>query len=286
MFPTDPRAAIARMPYLLDHEPREVLMVAGFDAEGVLHHRGIFPLEGHRPLDEPLLDSSLWPNDITYVATVAYSSMARVDLRPLVDAWGYRGRTTVAAAWAGPTGWRSYLCTVGDCCTHGEHPYPSNDPVHGTFDPLQDRAKPLINWRRASWNDWIHAIGDVASGANVDPPMLETLSISLHDIPVRDALLAHSADPAGQVRPAIQQILTAVSLRSTPGSAIPAHTCLAAMHYLADETLEARRLIRRILDCEDYSLAELLHNGLEMRAPASLLARSFAHFTPQQLLAA
>jgi len=286
VFPSDPRAAIARMPYLLDAEPRETLMVAGFDADGALRHRGSFRIEGHRPLDEPLLDSSMWTDDVVYTAAIAYSGIARLDLRPLIDAWGYRGRTTLTAAWAGPAGWRSYLCTSGDCCTHGEHPYASAPPAHGPYEPLHDRSQPCITWRRSRWNDWSSAISASTEGMAVEPLHLEMLARSLHDIPIRDAVLAHSASSDERIRPALQQLLTTMSMRSTLGSAVPAFTCLAAMHYLAGDTQESSRLVRRILAVEEYSLARLLHNGLDMRAPASLLARSFAHFTPQELLAA
>ena len=286
MFPTDPRAAIARLPYLVDAEPRDTLLVAGFDASGELQHHNAFPLRIKRPLDEPLLDSSLWSDNIRFAAAIAYSEQPDVDLRPLVDAWGYRGRTAVAAAWAGPSRWRSYLCHADNCCDSGAHPYSTYSPQHDRFDPFYDITPPLSTWRRARWTDWCSAIALTISHRPVPAMQLELLARTLHDIPVRDAVLAHSAGPEAGAQSAISEILQAMAQRSLVGSAIPAHTCLAAMHYLAGELESARDLVGAILDVEEYSLARLLHNGLEMRAPASLLARSFAHFSPQELLAA
>jgi len=286
VFPTDPRAAIARMPYVVDCEPRDRLLVVGFDAAGAVRHRGRFRLDTPRPLDDPLLDSSLWSDEIQFAAAVAYSDQPRVDLRPLVDAWGYRGRTAITAAWAGLSHWRSYLCNAEDCCGGSPHPYNGYLSRHDRFEPLYDSTAPLSTWRRARWDDWRDAIARADADAAVAPLRLELLSRTLYDIPVRDAVLAHSADPQAAAQAALTELLRQMSRRSILGTAIPAHTCLAAMHYLADDLQHARHLVRGILQVEEYSLARLLHNGLEMRAPASLLARSFAHFNPHELLAA
>lgn len=286
MFPTDPRAAIARLPFLLDVAPQDTLLVAGFDADGRLQYQGDFPLGGKRPLDEPLLESSLWPDAVQFAVAVAYSELPGVDLRPLVDAWGYRGRTTIAAAWAGPAKWRSYLCEADGCCTQGPRHYTGYAPGHDRFDPLYDTTVPLAAWRRARWEDWRTAIALTLEHKPVAAMHCDVLSRSLHDIPVRDAVLAHSAGPETAAQWAIAELLQSISERSMLGCAIPAHTCLAAMQYLADELQPAHDLVSAILDVEEYSLARLLYNGLEMRAPASLLARSFAHFSPHELLAA
>ena len=83
---------------------------------------------------------------------------------------------------------------------------------------------------------------------------------------------------------AIATLLEAMRHRSTLGAAIPVNTCAAAMRYLDGDTESAALLVQSILDADEYSLARLLSNGLEMRAPASLLARSFSHWNPQDLL--
>ena len=286
MFPNDPRAAIAHMPYLLDEEPQGRLLVAGFDASGALRHGCSFPLDGRRPLDEPLLEASLWGEDITFAAAVMYSERADVDLRPLTDAWRYRGRTPLEAAWAGSARWGSFLCDRADCCTDAGHAYTAQVPGHDDFSPLQAVVRDGEGWRRRSWANWLRAIEVVAGGGSVPALDLAQLAATLFDIPIRDAVLAHSAGPDTRARPALEELLTSMCMRSTLGTSIPHHTCLAAMQYLNGDLVPAAQLTRRVLDAEEYSLARLLHNGLDMRAPASLLARSFAHFTPTELLAA
>lgn len=285
MFPTDPRAAIARMPYLVDHEPHRRLLIAGFDVGGVVRHRASFSVDGARPLDEPLLESSLWRDDVTYAAAVLFNDSASPHLQPLIDAWRYRGRTVLAAVWAGPTDWRSYLCQSAACTDGAGSRYPEHLACHPDFDPLRNLPR-AGGWRRQHWQEWLHAIEMTTSGLAVEPNMLETLAATLFDIPIRDAVLAHSAGADVNARPAIELILTSMCMRGALGVSVPAHTCLAAMHYLDDELATAQALVRRVLGVEEYSLARLLHNGLEMHAPASLLARSFAHFSPTELIAA
>lgn len=286
MFPNDPRAAIAHMPYLLDEEPQGRLLVAGFDASGAVRHGCSFPLDGRRPLDEPLLEASLWAEDVVFAAAVMYCDRPDLDLTPLADAWRYRGRTPLEAAWAGSARWRSYLCDSEDCCTDAGHPYSAQVPGHADHTPLQAVSREGGDWRRRLWSTWLRAIDVVASGGTIPAPELAQLSATLFDIPIRDALLAHSAGPDARVRPALEDLLTTMCTRSALGTSIPHHTCLAAMQYLNGDLAPAAKLTRRVLDAEEYSLARLLHNGLEMRAPASLLARSFAHFTPTELLVA
>ncbi len=286
MFPNDPRAAIAHMPYLLDVEPKNILLVAGFDEEGELRHRASFRIDGKRPLDEPLLESSLWLEDIVGAAAVAYSALPSLDLRPLAAAWGYRGRSPLAVAWASDASWRSYLCENEDCCSGIGHSYSADVAAHPREDSSARLTEPVGTWRRARWNEWQQTIANAADGLSIDPQQLERLAATLHDIPIRDALLAYSADPDARVLTGVRSVLVSIARRSTLGIAIPAQTCLAAMHYLGNDLSAAAHLVDRLLAIEEYSLARLLHNGLEMRAPASLLARSFAHFSPLELLAA
>lgn len=285
MFPLNPRAAIAHMPYLVDRDPRDTLMVVGLDGEGVVRHRGAFPLDVLRPLDEPLLESSMWGNDIVFAAVVAYTEDARPPLQPLVDAWSYRGRETLVAAWAGRSRWSSYLCSAPGCCAT-EAPAYDTRAHRDAFEPLADLGSEAPGWRRARWAEWQSALANAVDGAKPTPATLERLAKTLYDIPLRDAVLAHSAAPDVDALAGITAILEAIERRSVIGAAIPAATCLAAMRYLDGELDASRHLVQRILETEEYSLARLLHNGLEMRAPASLLARSFAHFSPLDLIAA
>ena len=286
MLSTDPRTAISQLPFLLDVEPKDTLLLAAFDADGELRHQAHFPLTSRRPLDEPLLESSLWRDDVVFAGAIAYSSEPPVGLLPLIDAWIYRGRSPVVVAWAGPARWRSYLCDMEECCTTKTHTYSQRLAFHDDPDPLWDQSAPVAAWRRSRWEEWRTAIGTATSDDCIEPAILERLSRTLHDIPVRDAILAYSCDADTSVLGGLTTLLERITRRSVLGAAVPAYTCLAEMRYLAGDLTRASDAVRTILDAEEYSLARLLHNGLEMRAPASLLARSFSHFSPQDLLAA
>ena len=284
MLPTEPRAAIAALPHLLDCDADECIMTIGMDAGGVARHRSQHPAAVGRPLDEPLLESSLWSDDIRYAAVIVYSDRQLIDPTPLLDAWAYRDRITVHALWAGATRWRSYLCADGTCCTPRGNRYEAEVAGHPDRIPIPNR--PDTAWRRARWDDWMQTMNDVARGYAVDPNTVIELDRSLFDIPVRDALLAHAATLDADARAGLDRLLARMTARAPIGSSVPVHTCAAALRYLDGDVVEAAQRVERILDAEEYSLARLLHNGLEMRAPASLLARSFRHFTPQDLLAA
>ncbi len=284
MLPTDARAVIAALPHLLDCDADERILTVGLDADGVLQHGSVHPVAGPRPLDEPLLEGSLWGDEVRFTAVVVYSDRQVVDPTPLVGAWGHRDRTTLQALWAGPTRWRSYLCADGRCCGARGNRYSATLAGHEDHDPLG--ARPDAAWRRGRWNDWMQAIDDEVRGFAVDPQTLLALDRSLFDIPVRDALLAHAATLEGDTHDGLTGLLARLTARAPIGSSVPAHTCAAAVRYLDGDVEAAAQRVERILDAEEYSLARLLHNGLAMRAPASLLARSFRHFTPQDLLAA
>lgn len=282
MIPTHARDAIAYLPLLVDAPPQDRLLIAAWDASGALRHRHAFVLDSRRPLDEPLLESSLWRDDVCQVAAVLYGDSPRPDLEPLLSAWRYRGRSVLAAAWSGPTRWLDLTCRGNDCCRGGGHAYNAALANHPEGRAIPRPSLANGGWRRSQWRRWESAS---ASGETpTDAADAARLIDSLHDIPLRDAVLAHSADP--QRRMGVRRLLQALTDRAPLGTSVPLHTCLAALHYLDDELGQARQRVTAVLEVEEYSLARLLHNGLEMRAPASLLAQSFAHFTPAQLLAA
>ncbi len=284
MLPTEARAAIAALPHMLDCDAVDRIMTIGLDIDGDVRHLAHHPASVPRPLDDPLLESSLWGNDIRFAAVIVYTERQTIDPTPLVDAWTYRDRVTLHALWAGPTRWRSHLCRADDCCTPRGHRYGRELEHHADRVPIPER--PDISWRRARWNDWMQTIADVARGFPVESAMVHDLDRSLFDVPVRDAILAHSATLDADARAGLDRLMDRMTARSPIGSSIPAHTCAAALRYLDGDITDAAQRVERILDADEYSLARLLHNGLEMRAPASLLARSFRHFTPQDLLAA
>lgn len=285
MFPTDPRALIAHIPFVVDSTPSDCLMIAGLSKNSEPRYIASFPLDVPRPLDEPLLESSLWGDDIARAAVVSFSDRDDLSLQPLIDAWGYRGRDTVGAVWAGPFTWRDYLCERPGCCTGAPHRYSAAAP-HPRPDFMATVTENPRDWRRQRWDEWRQAIDQIDSDDEVDSTLLERLAQSLFDIPLRDAVLAQSAAPGEVAQPAITAILESIAARSVVGTAAPAYTCLAAMYYLESSFDACGGLVREILEVEEYSFARLLQNGLEMRAPASLLARSFATFNPQDLLAA
>ncbi len=285
MSSTHPRATIARLPFLLDREPIDQLMILGLDPTGTVAHAMSFPTRAERPLDDPLLESSLWGPEISDAVVAVYTDRPALNLQPLMDAWAHQGRATVGAVWAGAQRWRSYLCETEGCCTGRGNRYTTRTLGHDDYDPLPERPANAGGWRQDRWGDWMQAIADVHRDLDVDPGLLELLARTLHDIPIRDAVLAYSADADGQARPGLDALLQRMMQRSTLGSAVPVHTCAAALLYLDGDMDEAAHRVRQILETEEYSLARLLSNGLDMRAPASLLARSFAHYSPQQLLA-
>lgn len=137
--------------------------------------------------------------------------------------------------------------------------------------------------RVAAWDAWGETAAACLVDANFAPTMPEEVRewfrASLTDICLRDAILAQSARMP-IFRPALKQILAVLA----EDESVPARTLLACMEYLDDHTEQARALVSSVLETENYSLARLINNGLEMQAPASLLARSFAHFSPEELL--
>ena len=95
---------------------------------------------------------------------------------------------------------------------------------------------------------------------------------------MRDAILADIARN-DEEREAARLMMTELA---SDGS-IPASTILAALDYLDGEFTTAASRVSAILDAENYSLAQLLRNGLEMKAPAALLHRSLSHYEPEAL---
>ncbi len=282
MLPAEPRSAIHAIPFLVDAEPRNAILIAGFDADGTCVARHAYDIPQHRPLDPPILDSSLWGNDVTHTSVVAFSDRPTLPMEPLLDAWRHQGRTPVHAIWAGEARWRSLLCDSA-CCTPRGNRYGVRLAGHDDYRPAGDTDARDRTWRRATWDTWMRAI-EAPMRCDIET-MLE-LSGSLHDIPVRDAILAHSALEGGAYRAGITQVLHQLCTRSRIGVAAPTFTALAAMHYLDDDLDAAAEATYAVLAVDEYSLARLLANGIEMRAPASLLARSFAHWHPLDLLAA
>lgn len=286
MITSDPLSVIEALPYLFDCDPTEQLLVAGLDRDCNIAESVVAPLSADRPLDDALLSITRWNAEVTTVVAVAYSEQPALDLTPLVLATAAADREARQILRAGRQRWRDYACAIPRCCPRVGNRYATPVAGHPEFNPLPERTAGPHAWRTDAWDAWQHAIRAEDSGPAVPTPQLARLSRSLFDIPLRDAILAQSARDDGALRPALRQLLMRMLERSTMGTAIPLYTCAAAMAYLDGEIIAANDAVNDILAIDEYSLARLLRNGLEMRAPASLLARSFSHFDPIDLLAA
>lgn len=281
-----PLAVIADLPHLLGHEPRDLVLVAGFDDAGELVGGNGFPLNTERPLDDAAITVTQWPRSVTSVVVVAYSDDPSVALSTLQQAVISSGRHLVQLLRAGTNTWRSYACGRTRCCPLVGNPYGTSAPGHPPYTPGNPRQPAGNEWRRHLWNTWRVAIDRAADHDFPTGPVRAALASSLFDIPLRDALLAQSARADLPTRAAMRELLIELARHSPLGVALPVHTCTAALLYLDGLTEETAFIVRAVLSIDEYSLARLLKNGLDMRAPSSLLARSFAHFDPLDLLAA
>jgi hypothetical protein len=137
-----------------------------------------------------------------------------------------------------------------------------------------------LTTRKNRWETWENAIKHYEQTGEVETPAL--LSETLTDIPLRDALLARAG------RNTLDG-LTLIGILAAMSNAdlehVPTLATLAAIEYASDMPAMARLHAQEAHNLDGtYSLASLLLNGLDMRAPASLLRRSFAHFDPESLL--
>lgn len=282
MNSNEPLFSIEVMPYLVDCNPRDHLLMVAFDDDDAVHTTAAFPLQGSRPMDDAVLEIIGWSPTATSFLAIAYSDLQGLDLQPLLSAAAASNRKVVHALRAGSSRWRSYLCQRPRCCPSVGNRYSQSLTGHADYRPLPMRSADPRSWRTAMWERWQDVI--VAGGASA--PILSELARSLFDIPLRDAVLAQSARHEGLARPAIRSLLNEIKDRSPLPTALPAFTCGAALAYLDGEFENAKQQVNAVLAIDEYSLARLLRNGLEMRAPSSLLSRSFAHFDPIDLLAA
>lgn len=283
MISNQPLFSIEALPYLVDCNPAGRLLLVAFDDSDGIADASSFPLDVDRPLDDVVLDIIGWSSNVTSLVAVAYTEQQDLDLRPVLDAARESDRSVVHAVRAGRSRWRSYLCERPRCCPAAGNRYPQSVPGHQDYRPLPARDDNPRQWRANSWHLWQQTL-------QMEPPtsgpILSELARSLFDIPLRDAVLALSAREDNRWRPAIQALLAAMTDRSPLATSLPAHTCSAALAYLDGDLDVARTQVNDVLGIDEYSLARLLRNGLDMRAPASLLARSFSHFDPVDLLAA
>lgn len=284
MISNEPLFSIEAVPYLVDCDPQDRLLLVAFDAADNVAATASFPLNVPRPLDDAVLEVIGWPSSATCFVAIAYTDAAGLDLQPLQAAAAATGRTAVHLVRAGVTRWRSYLCERARCCPKVGNRYPQAAPGHVDYRPLPFRGEDPKPWRSAMWETWQSALADPT--APLHGAVRSEMARSLFDVPLRDAILAQSARLDGHARPAIRSRLAQITQRSPLATALPAFTCSAALAYLDGEFATAKDLVNAVLSIDEYSLARLLRNGLDMRAPATLLARSFAHFDPVDLLAA
>lgn len=286
MITDEPLFLIEVLPYILDCDPDNRLLVAGFDSNGAVAHRAWFPITTHRPFDDAALDILRVRPEASSFVVVCYSENAVSDVEPFMRAAETSSRPVPHVLWAGRTRWRSLDCQRVGCCPSTGNRYDRPALGHPDYHPQPRRGEDPRTWRLEAWGRWQDAIIRTSAGAAIDPWTLSELARSLFDIPLRDAMLAQSARDDGAARPAITTLLRQAVQRSPLATASPAHTCSAAMSYLDGDLVAADTVVNAVLAVEEYSLARLLRNGLDMHAPASLLARSFSHFHPTDLLAA
>lgn len=137
--------------------------------------------------------------------------------------------------------------------------------------------------RYAMWSAWGITISACLNDTELAPTMpddiRESFRQSLADIALRDAILAQSAREP-EFRPALKQVLAVLAEDEN----VPARTMLACMEFLDNDLEAADALVSSVLEADDYSLARLIKTGLEINAPASLLASSFSHYSPEEHL--
>lgn len=282
-MPSQPLSVIAELAFLADVEARDQLVVAGLDAADDIAELASWPLDVERPCDDAALVITSWPSSIRGIAAVAYSDASVFDLQLLERAATAAHRRTVQLLHASSGRWRSETCARPRCCPRTGNRYHQPAIGHPAFEPFPHRRIDPQRWRTDYWDRWQAALRE---GTPTEGPSRAALALSLQDIPLRDALLAQSARDNGAARPGFRAALSSLQSGCTLGTTLPLYTCLAAMLYLDGDVDASRALINAVLMVDEYSLARLLRNGLDMRAPSSLLARSFAHFDPIDLLAA
>lgn len=142
-----------------------------------------------------------------------------------------------------------------------------------------------MNANQVRYADWQETVSRIALNtfdvSTMDDHAILTGQEYLRQIPVRDAILADFAARPERMEPS--RVLLLALTRT--GDTNPARTVLAAVNYLEGDYESAYSLVSDVLDTEEYSLARLLWNGLDMKAPASILRNSFSHFNPEDLLA-
>lgn len=278
-----PVAVITALPFLANCDPHDRLLVAGVDDEGGVVTVDTFPMDAPRPLDDAAITITGLPGSASGVIVVAYTEQPSVDLDLLRRAADAAGRTVHTLLVAGQHRWRALDCSRPRCCPVVGNRYADSPAGHPVHRPIPEHGANPSRWRNAMWDEWQAVL---RLGGPADHLQALRLTMSLFDIPLRDAVLAQSARDHGAARPALAEVMQQLRGRTLLGTAIPLHTCIAALHYLDGEITRTHDAVNAILAAEEYSLARLLRNGLDMRAPASLLARSFAHFDPLDLLAA
>ena len=278
-----PVAVITALPFLAHCDPHDRLLVAGVDDEGGVVTIDVFPMDTRRPLDDAALAITGLPTPASGVLVVAYTDRLNTDLDVLRQAATAAGRTVHAFLVAGERRWRAVDCPRPRCCPAVGNRYADSPAGHPAHRPIPEHGVNPSRWRNGIWDEWQSAL---RLGHPVDRQQAMRLAMSLFDIPLRDAVLALSARDQGAARSALMDLMQQLRGHTLLGTAIPLHTCIAALHYLDGDVSRAHETVNAVLGVEEYSLARLLRNGLDMRAPASLLARSFAHFDPLDLLAA
>lgn len=287
-----PLTLVSALPYLCHFRPEETLAVVGIHESGTGIGAAVVPLD-HEDLLERVRDALIGFGDLAEHVSICiftehheehHIDVLIADLLDLVSEEELAiGEVIVAHA----GGWRSALCRESTCCAgpgnrFADQPGDRHPEVHTLDVPPELR----MHWRKVSWRQWLDAIPHAAQGCLPDPERLVQLEMSLQDIPLRDALLAHLARASVTERQGLHQLLRGITAHVLVGLAPEAWTCLAAAEYLSGSYQQAGEIVDRVLQVREYSLATLLRSGLIAKAPKELLHESFSAFDPSALLAA
>lgn len=139
----------------------------------------------------------------------------------------------------------------------------------------EDRVAILDGWRSCTAS----LTGGYLLIEEMPDLLKEELREVLRDIPMRDAIIAEIARNEGD-RGSARAMLTEVAANGD----VPSTAILAALDFLEGDFDSAGKRVNHVLETEEYSFARLLRNGLDMRAPASMLQRSLTHFDPDELI--
>ena len=166
----------------------------------------------------------------------------------------------------GPTHWWSAMCTDPDCCPTVGRPR------------LQPRFPTLYrSERKRLWDAWQQLLNSHAQLADRTAEELAVLIDGLHDLRLRDSILAHAGQNP-EMRGAWNTLIVDLLDNSNFSRNVALKTTHCALVYLQGNLKQARVIAEEALHLDgSYSLALLLHKGLVTKAPPGTLEAAFCN---------